>query len=162
VRASPLGPAAVQVVAEGDQVDRHGLPPVADGVGERACVGRVQRQAAAGVLQAAVAQFLEQDQQPALARQCRAAIARRQRLPLRRKAPPRAQAAVPRAVDRLVEPLACEQVVSLRRQPIQPAALSDALEQVRRQDAAFGFDGGEVGAGLGLHRVFKKLLTNTV
>ena len=135
------GVAAVQVLSEADQVDRRLFPGVADGV-VNAARGQLALER-----QPAVAQLLEQDQQPALPRQRDAGVARGQAAPLLIEALPHAETAVPRAVDRLVEPLAGRQMIVGRGQAVQRAAVGDALQQVRRQDRALGLDGGEGGAG---------------
>ena len=139
--------APVQPLAEGDQVNGRLLPHVADGV-RRAVVAL---KSAALNLQSAVAQFLEEHQQPAFTRQLRARVRFRQFTPLVVEAQPRAQAAVPRPVDRLVEPLAGQQVILLGAQPVDLAAVGDALQEIGRQQAAFGFDGGKGGSGYRLH-----------
>jgi|GEM_PF-3018489 len=139
--------ALVQRLAEGDQVDRRLLPHVTDRV-SRAVVAL---KPAALKLQAAIAQFLKEHEQPALARQRGARVRLRQLAPLIVEAQPRAQAAVPCPVDRLVEPLARQKVIVFRAQPLDRAAIGDALQQVGGQQAAFSFDGGKGGSGYGLH-----------
>ena len=65
---------------------------------------------------------------------------------------PGALQAVPRAVDRLVELLIAGQVVIIGGQPAQLCVASqDALEQVGREERAFGVDGGEGVTVAGLH-----------
>jgi hypothetical protein len=71
--------------------------------------------------------------------------------PLLGEAQPRTQAAVPRPVDCLVEPLARQQVIVFRPHALDAAPLGNALEQVGWQQATFGLDSGEGGAGDGLH-----------
>ncbi len=145
-RASALA-APVQRLAKAHQVDGRLFPQVADGVG----CPVVALQPAALKLQATKAQFLKEHQQPAFARQRHAAVVRGQPAPLLIEAQPGAQAAIPRPVDGLVEALARQQVVVLRAQPLDCAAIGDALEQVGGQQAALGLDGGKGGAGDGLH-----------
>jgi len=67
------------------------------------------------------------------------------------KALPRAQAAVPGAVDRFVQAFVGGQVIVGRLEAVQVTTVGDAMQQVGGQNGPFGFDGGETHSRNGLH-----------
>ena len=145
--------ARIEVNVTTDEVYRRILPPVRNRIRIARDLNRLRRR------ESSVTQFLKQRQEPAFARQRRTWVGVRQfrrRIAERR---PRAQRAIPRAIDRLVDLLALGKMIRFRRHAsrFKPCvAIGDALKQIRRQYRAFYSDGGEGDAGI-VH-IFKCLL----
>lgn len=141
--------ARVEVGAEADEVDGRVLPAVRDGV-----AASLELEGLGG-LEASVAEFLEERQQPLLTGECGARVRRRELLRGRAETFPHAEHAVPRAADGFVELLTAAEVVGVRRQSRNLAvALREAIQEVRGQQCAFGGDGFKemVAAGHGVRR----------
>ena len=136
----------IQVNVTTDEMNRRVLPSVRNRIRIARDLNRFRRR------ESSVTQFLEQRQKPAFARQRRTWVALRQfrrRIAERR---PRAQRAIPRAIDRLVDLLALGKVIRFRRHATRlktRVAIGNALKQIRRQYRAFYADGGEGGMGGG-------------
>jgi hypothetical protein len=123
-------------------VDQGVLPDVGDGV-RLAVDFRVLRG-----LQAAVAQLLEEGQQPLLAGEAGAGVLGSQALAGGLEGGPGGLEAVPDPAGGLVRSLAGDQVVGLRAEAVDAfRAFDEALEEVGWEEGAFGMDGREDGAG---------------
>ncbi|MCZ7620317.1 MAG: hypothetical protein M5U32_19155 [Myxococcota bacterium] len=148
--AGHAGAAAIEIRAKADQVDRRVVPVVRDGDGAAR-----EFDPAAGRQQPAVAEFLEERQQPTLAREPRVRSAVAELRAGLAEARPRAEQPVPRARHRLAEPRAGLEVVVRRGEARQLAvAGGDALQQLRRQQTAFAADRLEEGARSSAHGGF--------
>src|SRR6266568_4940027 len=128
----------VEIDLETDKVDRCILPAMRDSIALVVDLNSFSSE------QATIAQFVEEREQPALSCQRRSQVFLRQFLLCGFESCPRAQQAVPRMVNGLVDLLRLEQVIGFGSQPVQVrVALGNALQQVHRQNRTFTAHGGK-------------------
>ncbi len=140
------GLATTEVDAEADQVNERVLPVVRDSVRLAVDLDRLGRD------QSAVAELLEQREQPFLARRARRRVGGRQLRQQRLEARPNADESVPGSIDRFVQLLALGQVVGGRCQAVESGiAGDDALEQIRGEDRSLRANSREQVAPFRLH-----------
>jgi len=132
----PAGGAFVEFLAKADQVDRGVLPVVADGVGLTLdLVGT-----AGG--EAAVTEFLEEDEQPTFASQAGAGIRIGELVHRGLETLPCALETVPGTGGGLVETLRSGKMIILGAQAGNIAvAIDNAPQQINREDGPLGLDG---------------------